>query len=82
MLGAGLVVLYGVFWLIKTHRSAQGLSSSDRLSILSVGIGWLLIGLGLLMVAISEGMGVASRIGVMLLIAGVCIRIFFNIFHR
>ncbi|HEX5065709.1 MAG TPA: hypothetical protein VFY49_06330 [Myxococcota bacterium] len=81
-LGGVLISLCGVFWLARSHAPAQSLPPSERRAILGVGVGWIVMGAGVVLVAQSEGRGVASGLGFTLILGAVCMRMYLNVAQR
>ena len=81
-LGGAFILLCGAFWLLKSYGPARSLPTRERVSALSFGIGLLVIGAGVMMIAMSEGKGQGSTIGVALIVGAVCMRAFVNLTHR
>jgi hypothetical protein len=81
-LGGVLISLCGVFWLVRSRASARDLPAKERWAILGVGVGWIVMGAGIVLVALSEGHGLASGLGFTLIIGAACMRMYFNVVQR
>ncbi|HEX5066044.1 MAG TPA: hypothetical protein VFY49_08015, partial [Myxococcota bacterium] len=74
--------LCGAYWLFRSYGPARSLPPGERRTVLATGVGWLLMGAGVVLVAQSEGEGVVSGLGFTLIVGAACMRMYFNVAQR
>lgn len=69
------MLVCAAIWLSRTYPELSRLPMRRRASVVSMGVSWILFGLGVLTIGLSEGAGRAGTLGVGLLILAVLVRI-------
>jgi hypothetical protein len=74
-LGGVLLIAFGAIWLLKSHKGLGALRPQQRASVLASGIGWILFGVGALLVGHSNGKGGTAAIGLTFVGAAIVLRV-------